>query len=136
MSDSPFNIVGNQISDEHANLAGNEIPTGFEEADTSARIKKIIEASPLVVFMKGNAFFPQCGFSKNTTMIFTHLQVPYKTYDILQDPALRQEIKEFSNWPTFPQVYLNGKLLGGNDIITELFESGELKELVKDLASQ
>ncbi len=136
MSDNPFNIVGNKVDDEHASLAGNEIPTGFDEENTAERIKKIINAAPLVVFMKGNAFFPQCGFSKNTTMIFTHLQVPYRTYDILRDPELRQEIKEFSNWPTFPQVYLNGKLLGGNDIIVELFETGELKELVKDLANQ
>lgn len=133
---NPFNIVNNKIDEEHANLASNEIPAGFDEADTKKRIEKIIGSSPLVIFMKGNAFFPQCGFSKNTTMIFTHLNATYRTYDILQDPELRQEIKDFSNWPTFPQVFLKGKLLGGNDIITELYESGELKELVKDLAGQ
>jgi monothiol glutaredoxin len=81
--------------------------------------------------MKGNADFPQCGFSANSVSILKHLNQPFKTFDILQDNDIRQGLKEYSNWPTFPQLYFNGKLLGGNDIITEMFEEGELQEVLK-----
>lgn len=133
MSDNPFNIVGNSVSPEQEQSASNEIVTGFDEADTLKRIEKIISASELVVFMKGNSFFPQCGFSMNTVSMFKQLNVPFKTYDILQDPELRAAIKEYSNWPTFPQAYLNGKLLGGNDILTEMFQSGDLAKTLENL---
>ena len=82
----------------------------------------------MVLFMKGNAEFPQCGFSANTVAILKHLGKSFTTFDILQDMDIRQGLKEYSNWPTFPQLYVNGKMIGGNDIITEMFENGELKE--------
>ena len=79
--------------------------------------------------MKGNSDFPQCGFSANTVAILKHLNQNFTTYDILADMEVREGLKEFSQWPTYPQLYFNSKLIGGNDIITEMFESGELKEL-------
>ncbi|MCB9091789.1 MAG: Grx4 family monothiol glutaredoxin [Halobacteriovoraceae bacterium] len=129
-NNNPFNVVNPNVSEEHAQKVSNEIPTGFEESDTLKRIEKIIQASPIVIFMKGNAFFPQCGFSANTVAAFSNLGVEFKTYDILQDPELRQQIKDYSNWPTFPQVYVKGKLIGGNDIVMELYHSGELQQIL------
>ena len=80
--------------------------------------------------MKGNEHFPQCGFSANTVAILKHIGAKFSTFDILQDMDIRQGLKEYSNWPTFPQLYFKGKLVGGNDIITEMYESGDLKDLV------
>ncbi len=130
MSDNPFKIINPKVEEEHAKKASTEIPTGFEEADTQKRIEKIINSNSVVVFMKGNASFPQCGFSANTVGMLTQLNAGFRTYDILQDPELRQAIKEFSNWPTFPQVYLKGKLIGGNDIVTEMYQSGDLAKVL------
>ena len=101
-----------------------------QSGDLTKRIQSVINAEKLVLFMKGNAEFPQCGFSANTVAILKHLGKSFSTFDILQDPEIRQGLKEYSNWPTFPQLYLNGKLIGGNDILVEMFESGELKELL------
>ena len=81
--------------------------------------------------MKGNTEFPQCGFSANTSGILRQMGVPFKTFNILNDQEIRQGLKEFSNWPTYPQLYVNGQLGGGNDIVTEMFQNGELQELVK-----
>ena len=128
-NDNPFNVIGGQVDEAAAKLAATEIATGFDETNTVERIKKIIGSHSLVLFVKGNALFPQCGFSKNAIAIFSHLGADFKTYDILRDPELRQEIKSYSNWPTFPQVYHKGELLGGNDIITEMFQTGELAKL-------
>jgi len=130
MSENPFKIINPQVDENHAKQASTEIPTGFDEADTMKRIEKIINSNSVIVFMKGNAFVPKCGFSANTLGILTHLNAEFKTYDILQDPELRQAIKEFSNWPTFPQVYLKGKLIGGNDIMTEMYQSGDLAKII------
>ncbi len=130
MSENPFKIANPSLNQDHVDKVSNEIPSGFDETDTIKRIEKIISSHPLVVFMKGNSFFPQCGFSANTVGMLTQLNAEFKTYDILRDPELRQSIKDFSNWPTFPQVYHNGKLLGGNDIMNELYQSGELKNLL------
>ena len=80
--------------------------------------------------MKGNPGFPQCGFSANTIAILQSFDVPYNTFDILQDSDIRQGLKEYSNWPTFPQLYVDGELVGGNDIITELYQNGELAEII------
>ena len=82
--------------------------------------------------MKGNASAPQCGFSANSIAILKQIGVPFKTFNILNDPEVRQGLKEFSNWPTYPQLYVNGKLIGGNDIVTEMYQSGELQEYLKN----
>ena len=98
------------------------------DAQLKARIEALIAASPIVVFMKGNKLMPQCGFSNTAVQIFNTLGVPFETFDVLSDPEIRQGIKDFSDWPTIPQVYLKGEFLGGSDILIELYNSGELQE--------
>jgi monothiol glutaredoxin len=95
------------------------------------RIRSAIADNRICIFMKGNRNFPMCGFSAATVQIFEQLGVPYGTVDVLSDPEVRQEIKVYSNWPTIPQVYVDGKFVGGCDIIHELYETGELQRLVK-----
>jgi monothiol glutaredoxin len=95
------------------------------------RIEQLIQSNPIMVFMKGNKLMPQCGFSNNVVQILNVLGVPFETYDVLSDPEIRQGIKEYSNWPTIPQVYLNGEFLGGSDIMIELYQSGKLQETVE-----
>ncbi len=99
--------------------------------ETQARIKKMIDGNKIMVFMKGNKLMPQCGFSNNVVQILNTLGVPFETCDILADQEVRQGVKEFSNWPTIPQVYLNGEFLGGSDILIELYQKGELQEMVE-----
>jgi monothiol glutaredoxin len=94
------------------------------------RIDEIVRGNDVVLFMKGTELFPQCGFSSRAVAILEHLQVPFKTVDVLQDPEIRQGIKDYSDWPTIPQLYVKGDFVGGSDIMMEMFESGELKQLV------
>jgi len=95
------------------------------------RIKQDISDNPVVLYMKGTPVFPQCGFSAAVVQILTHLGVKFKGIDVLADPALRQGIKDFSSWPTVPQLYVKGEFVGGCDIVREMFESGELKDLLQ-----
>ncbi|MEP7210551.1 MAG: Grx4 family monothiol glutaredoxin [Alphaproteobacteria bacterium] len=99
-------------------------------SDINARIQGLIDANPVFLFMKGTPTFPQCGFSATVVSILDHLGVEYESVNILEDPELRQGIKDFSNWPTVPQIYLKGEFLGGCDIAKEMFQSGELKSLL------
>lgn len=92
------------------------------------RIETLVGSSPIVVFMKGSKLMPQCGFSNNVVQILNSLGVPFETFDVLSDPEIRNGIKEFSDWPTIPQVYLNGEFIGGSDILIEMYNSGELRE--------
>ena len=96
------------------------------------RIQTDITANPVMLYMKGNAMFPQCGFSARVVQILTHLGVPFETANVLEDPALRDGVKEFSSWPTVPQLYVKGEFVGGCDIVTEMFESGELETMLTD----
>lgn len=96
------------------------------------RIKKDINENDVVLYMKGNAVFPQCGFSAAVVQILTILQVPFKDVDVLQDSEIRQGIKDFTNWPTIPQLYVKGEFIGGCDIIREMYETGELQSLLRD----
>ena len=100
--------------------------------DIHARIQAQIEKTPVMLFMKGTAMFPQCGFSARVVQILSHLHVPFGTANVLEDAELREGIKEFSNWPTIPQLYVKGEFVGGCDIITEMFQSGELETLLKE----
>jgi monothiol glutaredoxin len=100
-------------------------------ADIMEKIQSAVRDNKIMIFMKGNRTFPQCGFSAATVAIFDQLGVPYATADVLSDPELRDAIKQYSNWPTVPQVYIDGKFVGGCDIIRELAESGELEPMVK-----
>ena len=92
----------------------------------SERIQSEITDNPVFLYMKGNAMFPQCGFSARVVQILTHMGVPFQTANVLEDAELRDGIKAFSNWPTIPQLYVKGELVGGCDIVTEMFQSGEL----------
>ncbi len=100
-------------------------------ADIIEKIESAVKENKVMIFMKGNRSFPQCGFSATTVAIFDEIGVPYATADVLSDPELRDAIKSYSNWPTIPQVYIDGKFVGGCDIIRELHETGELAPLVK-----
>jgi len=98
------------------------------DASTQQRIEQLIGSSPVFVFMKGNKLMPQCGFSNNVVQILNSLGVAFETFDVLSDMEVRQGIKEYSEWPTIPQVYVNGEFMGGSDILIEMYNSGELKE--------
>ena len=103
---------------------------------TREKIQKLIDSSPLMVFMKGTKLMPQCGFSNNVVQILNSLGIEFSTYDVLSDFEIREGIKQYSNWPTIPQVYLKGEFLGGSDILIEMYNSGELKEKIEiELAS-
>ena len=93
-------------------------------------IQQQIDENRVVLYMKGTPALPQCGFSQMTSEILKRLGVEFQTYDVLQDAALREGIKQFSNWPTIPQLYVNGEFVGGCDIVRSMYESGELKNLV------
>ncbi|ACK72760.1 glutaredoxin-like protein [Gloeothece citriformis PCC 7424] len=99
--------------------------------EVKARIDKLVKDNKILVFMKGNKLMPQCGFSNNVVQILSVLGVPFETVDVLADFEIRQGIKEYSNWPTIPQVYINGEFVGGSDIMIELYQSGELQEMVE-----
>ncbi|WOK37355.1 Grx4 family monothiol glutaredoxin [Sphingomonas sp. C3-2] len=100
--------------------------------DTQARIGQIVSSNDVVLFMKGTPLFPQCGFSSRAVAILDHLGVAYESVDVLQDQGVRQGIKEFSDWPTIPQLYVKGEFVGGSDIMMEMFEAGELQQLVDE----
>lgn len=94
------------------------------------RLDNLVKQHKILVFMKGNKLMPQCGFSNNVVQILNALGVPFETIDVLEDWEIRQGIKEYSEWPTIPQVYIDGKFIGGSDIMAELYKKGELEELV------
>ena len=99
--------------------------------DAQARIDNEVKSQDVVLFMKGTPQFPMCGFSGQVVQILNYLGVPYKGINVLEDPDLRQGIKEYSNWPTIPQLYVKGEFIGGCDIIREMFQTGELQETLQ-----
>jgi monothiol glutaredoxin len=100
--------------------------------DVRERIDAIVKKNDIVLFMKGTPLFPQCGFSSRAVAILDHLGVKFDTVDVLQDPEIRQGIKDYSDWPTVPQLYLKGEFVGGSDIMMEMYEAGELQRLVEE----
>ena len=101
-------------------------------SDSKARIDEILRKSDVVLFMKGTALFPQCGFSSRAVAILDHLGVGFETVDVLQDPEIRQGVKEYSDWPSVPQLYVKGEFVGGSDIMMEMYEAGELQQLLDE----
>ena len=101
------------------------------DSSTKIRIEEMIKDNDLLVFMKGTKLMPQCGFSNNVVQVLNSLGVRFETFDVLSDMEIREGIKEFSNWPTIPQVYLKGEFLGGSDILIELYNSGQLLEKIE-----
>src|SRR3954465_13738637 len=100
--------------------------------DATARIDEIVKSNDVVLFMKGTALFPQCGFSSRAVAILDHLAVGFETVDVLQDPEIRQGIKAYSAGPTAPQLYVKGEFVGGSDIMMEMYEAGELQQLLDE----
>jgi monothiol glutaredoxin len=103
-------------------------------SDVNSRISEIVNAHDVVLFMKGTPLFPQCGFSSRAIAILDHLGVAYDSVDVLQDMEIRQGIKEFSDWPTIPQLYVKGEFVGGSDIMMEMYEAGELHQMMDEKA--
>ena len=103
-------------------------------SEVQQQISDMVGQNDVLLFMKGTALFPQCGFSSRAIAILDHLGVHYETVDVLQDAEIRGGIKQFSDWPTVPQLYVKGEFVGGSDIMMEMFESGELKQLVEGVA--
>ena len=101
-------------------------------SDTNERISQIVGEHDVVLFMKGTPLFPQCGFSSRAIAILDHLGVPFETVDVLQDPEIRQGVKDYSDWPTVPQLYVKGEFVGGSDIMMEMFQAGELEQLLEE----
>ncbi len=99
-------------------------------SDIKERLDALVQSNDILLFMKGTPLFPQCGFSSRAIAILEHLGQPFETVDVLQDQDIRQGIKAYSDWPTIPQLYVKGEFVGGSDIMMEMFESGELKQLV------
>ena len=100
-------------------------------SDANTRIQSEIDETPVVLFMKGTPVFPQCGFSSTVVQVLTHMGVPFKGVNVLEDADIREGVKQFSNWPTIPQLYVKGEFLGGSDIMMEMYDAGELQELVE-----
>ena len=101
------------------------------DSSTRTRIETLINSSQIMVFMKGTKLMPQCGFSNNVVQILNSLGISFETFDVLSDMEIRQGIKDYSNWPTIPQVYVKGEFLGGSDILIEMYNSGELLEKIE-----
>ena len=101
-------------------------------SDTNERLSKIVGENDVVLFMKGTPLFPQCGFSSRAVAILDHCGVDYESVDVLQDMEIRQGIKEFSDWPTIPQLYVKGEFVGGSDIMMEMYQAGELQQLLDE----
>ena len=100
--------------------------------DVQARIATAVNSADVLLFMKGTPLFPQCGFSSRAIAILDRLDAKYETVDVLQDQEIRQGIKAYSDWPTIPQLYVKGEFIGGSDIMMEMYEAGELAELLKE----
>ncbi|VWX59131.1 Grx4 family monothiol glutaredoxin [Sphingorhabdus sp. 109] len=101
-------------------------------SDVNAKIESVVKNNDVVLFMKGTPLFPQCGFSSRAIAILEHLGVAFESFDVLQDMEVRQGIKEYSDWPTIPQLYVKGEFVGGSDIMMEMYEAGELGELMAE----
>ena len=99
-----------------------------------SEIETNIKKDPIVLFVKGSPSMPMCGFSKGVMDVFHHLGADFKTYDVLEDPLIREGVKQFTQWPTIPQIFIKGEFVGGYDIVKDLYESGELKKLIEEAA--
>ncbi len=119
---NPFQVIGgNAISESEEN----------KKLDLNSRLKNLVGSAPIMLFMKGTPDMPQCGFSANVVRILNGFNVSYNAFNILSDMDIREGLKQYSNWPTYPQLYVKGELIGGNDIVTEMLNSGELEQVLK-----
>lgn len=107
----------------------------MSEPAVFARIREEIAENPVTLFMKGSPIFPQCGFSAAVVGVLSHMNVKFKGIDVLSDQDIREGIKAFSNWPTIPQLYINGEFIGGSDIVSEMYQAGELQKKLEGIAA-
>lgn len=126
VSRRPFHRRSTAVS-----LSSDDSFLSESEEDVQERIGALVEAHPVILFMKGSKLFPQCGFSNNAVQILNSYNVEYHTVDVLSDNAIREGVKIFSQWPTIPQLYVDGEFIGGSDIMIEMYQSGELGELIE-----
>lgn len=125
---NPFHIAGGSPEPRFSGAPANEADRTVPAPE---RVEKLVNASDVFLFMKGIPEQPQCGFSANSIAILETIGAPYTTFDVLSDETVREAAKQFAGWPTFPQLWVRGELVGGNDIMMEMFQSGELEPLVK-----
>ena len=116
-------------------VSSNDESQDSASLDPKERITSMIGENPVFLFMKGTPQAPQCGFSNRVIQVLNSWNVPFKSFDVLSDEGIRQGIKNFSNWPTIPQLYVNGEFVGGSDIVTEMYESGELQAKLETVAN-
>lgn len=129
-SDNPFKITA---SPEHSTEFGQPIADSEPNPDPTERVRTMVNSCEIFMLIKGTPQQPMCGFSANTVALMESLGVPYRTFDVLSDEAIRAAAKGFAGWPTFPQVYVKGEFIGGNDILMEMYNAGELQELVAEI---
>lgn len=129
--DNPFKI---SATPEHDVSLGTPASAGDASAEPAERIRSWVESSEIFLLIKGTPQRPLCGFSANSVAIIDSLGLPYRTFDVLSDETIRQAAKTFAGWPTFPQIYIKGEFIGGNDILTEMYEAGELAQMVSGVA--
>ena len=127
-NNDPFKVLSGENVPEKK---GMPVYEEDQSGDLKTRIERLINSSNVFLFMKGTPDFPQCGFSANVVGLLNSLDITYKTFDILSDMDIRQGVKEYANWPTYPQLWVKGEMVGGNDIVTEMFHSGDLQKLLK-----
>lgn len=129
---NPFKVTA---APDPAGGLGEPVVDDGPHADPEDRVRAMIEGSEIFLLIKGTPKRPLCGFSANTIAVMDALDVPYRTFDVLSDESVRSAAKRVADWPTFPQVYVRGEFIGGNDIITEMYQSGELQALVAEAGS-
>ncbi len=130
--ENPFTIAA---TPEPTGGLGQPVVETNPAADPEERVRAFVGSSEIFLLIKGTPQRPMCGFSANTVAIMDALGVPYRSFDVLSDESIRDAAKVFAGWPTFPQVYVRGEFIGGNDIVTEMYEAGELQTLVAGIRS-
>ena len=131
-SDNPFKITA---TPEPAGGHGRPVAESDPDADPTDRVRSMVNSSEIFMLIKGTPQQPMCGFSANTVALMESLGVPYRTFDVLSDESIRAAAKGFAGWPTFPQVYVKGEFIGGNDILMEMYVAGEVQELVAGIGA-
>jgi len=130
--DNPFKIAATPEPFEGQGRPLTESDNGVDPAE---RVRSMVESSDVFLLIKGTPDRPMCGFSANTVAVMDALEIPYRSFDILSDEDIRTAAKQVAGWPTFPQVYVRGEFIGGNDIVTEMYHDGELQRLVRGIGS-
>jgi len=131
-AENPFKI---SATPDRAEVRGMPVVEAKSLADPAERVRAMVGSADVFLLIKGTPLRPLCGYSADTVAVMDALDVPYRTFDVLSDELIRDAAKIFAGWPTFPQVYVRGEFIGGNDIVTEMYHEGELHELVEGIAS-